>query len=115
RARLYTSLRDSKEQYQNVLSSVREVIFQINEHSQWSFLNAAWVELTGYPVEVSLGQSVLGIVHPDDKELTASQYLPLAKGEIAFSRYETRIITQDGNTRWIEVHARPTANAQGKM
>ncbi|MBZ0289652.1 MAG: PAS domain S-box protein, partial [Anaerolineae bacterium] len=28
RARLYTSLRESKEQYQNVLSSVREVIFQ---------------------------------------------------------------------------------------
>ncbi|HSS96775.1 MAG TPA: ATP-binding protein, partial [Terriglobales bacterium] len=115
RARLYTSLRESTEQYQNVLSSVREVIFQINEQSQWSFLNSAWVELTGYPVEASLGQSVLEIVHPDDKELTASQYIPLAKGEIAFSRYETRIITQDKNTRWIEVHARPTANAQGKM
>src|SRR5262249_14466473 len=77
--------------------------------------NAAWVELTGYPVEASLGQSVLDIIHPDDRELTESQYLPLAKGEIAFSRYETRIITQDGNTRWIEVHARPTANAQGRM
>lgn len=115
RARLYTSLRESKEQYQTVLSSVREVIFQINEHSQWSFLNTAWVELTGYSVEASLGQPILEIVHPDDRELTISQYLPLAKGEIVFNRYETRIVTQDGSPRWIEVHAHPTTNAQGEM
>jgi len=115
RARLYTSLRESKEQYQAVLSSVREVIFQINEHSQWSFLNAAWVELTGYTVDEGLQQQVLDIVHPEDRELTTSQYRPLMKGEIPFSRYETRIVTKAGTTRWIEVHAHPTANNQGKM
>ncbi|MEO8613005.1 MAG: PAS domain S-box protein [Chloroflexota bacterium] len=114
RARLYTSLRESTEQYQNVLSSVREVIFQVNERSQWSFLNAAWVELTGYSVEASLGQPILDILHPDDREITIRQYRPLVKHEIPFSRYETRIITQEGSPRWIEVHARPTANAQGE-
>jgi PAS domain S-box-containing protein len=115
RARLYTSLRESKEQYQNVLDSVREVIFQTDERGCWSFLNPAWVEITGYSVEESLGRACLDIVYPDDRPLTASQYRPLVKEEIPFTRYETRIVTKDGEPRWVEVHARPTAYVQGQM
>lgn len=114
RARLYTSLRESKEQYQNVLSSVREVIFQVDEHSKWSFLNAAWTELTGYDVSESLDQPVVNIVYPDDRDLTLRQYMPLIKGEIPFSRYETRVVHKDGSIRWIEVHARTSQSPQGK-
>jgi len=115
RARLYTSLRESKEQYQNVIDSVREVIFQTDARGCWSFLNPAWIEITGFSITESLGQPTLDIVHPDDRPLTAGQYRLLVKGETPFSRYETRILTKDGGTRWVEVHARPTAYVQGQM
>jgi len=115
RARLYTSLRESKEQYQHVLENVREVIFQTDDRGRWSFLNAAWMEMTGYTIADGIGQAVVDIVHPDDQALTASQFVPLAKGEISASRYETRIVTRDGATRWIAVHARRSADVNGHM
>lgn len=115
RARLYTSLRESKEQYQKVVESVREVIFQTDERGYWSFLNPAWTEMTGYSVAETLGQSVLDCILPEDRALTASQYRPLMKGEISFTRYETRLMTHGRGPRWIEVHARRTADTQGRM
>jgi PAS domain S-box-containing protein len=115
RARLYTSLRESKEQYQKVVESVREVIFQTDERGHWSFLNSAWTEMTGYSIGETLGQSVLDCIPPEDRALTSGQYRPLIKGEIPFSRYETRLITHGRGPRWVEVHARRTADIQGRM
>jgi PAS domain S-box-containing protein len=115
RARLYTSLRESKEQYQKVVESVREVIFQTDERGRWAFLNPAWTEMTGYSISEALGQSVLECIPPEDRALTGGQYGPLMKGDIPFTRYETRLMTRDGDPRWIEVHARRTADTQGRM
>jgi PAS domain S-box-containing protein len=115
RARLYTSLRESKEQYQKVVESVREVIFQTDERGRWAFLNPAWTEMTGYSIAETVGQSVLECIPPEDRALTGSQYGPLMKGEIPFTRYETRLMTRDRGPRWIEVHARRTGDTQGRM
>ena len=115
RARLYTSLRESKDQYQTVLESVREIIFQTDAQAHWTFLNPAWTEITGYSVEKSIGQLILDVIHPDDRRFVTEKYNQLVNGEIAFCRCEARLVTQDGGVRWVEMHGRRAADPGGHL
>ena len=59
----------SREQYRSLVDNLREVIFQMDAGGRWTFLNPAWTEITGFPVEESIGNSFLDYVHPEDREL----------------------------------------------
>ena len=106
RARLYTNLREAKEQYQAVLDSIREVVFQMDIDLNWTFLNPAWTELTGYSVEESIGKSLLDFVHPDDRELDTKALVTSNQGSSRFWRYQLRYVTKTGTSVWFETHAR---------
>jgi diguanylate cyclase (GGDEF)-like protein/PAS domain S-box-containing protein len=136
RARLYTEARESERRYRSVVDSVQEVIFQTDGDGRWTFLNPAWVEITGYSIGESLGQSLYDVAHPDDREWLLGEYdklirgatlpggdgpLPQVGGESERGRWhggpegaspsfqvEVRIITSSGDTRWLETRARLT-------
>ncbi|MEL6165012.1 MAG: PAS domain S-box protein, partial [Cyanobacteria bacterium J06628_3] len=46
RKRMELALAESERLYRNVVNSVKEVIFQINKTGIWTFLSAAWNEIT---------------------------------------------------------------------
>jgi PAS domain S-box-containing protein len=115
RARLYTSLRESKDQYQTVIESVREIIFQTDAQARWTFLNPAWTEITGHSVEQTTGRPILDVIHPDDRRFMTEKYNQLRRGEIAYCRCEARIVTHDGTVRWVEVHGRRDNDVNGNM
>ena len=54
------------DRYRALVDDLKEVIFQIDRQGQWSFLNPAWTELTGFPTEECLGSPFLGFLHPAD-------------------------------------------------
>lgn len=114
RARLHTGLREVKEQYQTVLDSIHEVVFQTNIRFEWTFLNPAWTEIMGYTVEESLGKSFSQFVHPDDLFLTAS-LPPVSPPPTGAWRYERRYLTKSGQTVWFEVHVRSVFDEDGKV
>ena len=41
-----------------VASNIKDVIFEIDLNGNWSYLNNAWEELTGQPVNETLGKPV---------------------------------------------------------
>ncbi|MFL5758095.1 MAG: EAL domain-containing protein [Thermomicrobiales bacterium] len=108
RARLYTEARESERRYRSVVDGVQEVIFQTDADGRWTFLNPAWVEITGYSIAQSLGLSLYDVTHPDEREWLLGQYENLINGAMASFQVEVRIITQDGETRWLETRARLT-------
>ena len=60
-------LRASETRYRQVADSLQEVLFQTDAAGNWSFLNPAWTEITGYDVDQSLGQDAAATLHPDDR------------------------------------------------
>jgi PAS domain S-box-containing protein len=113
RARLYTSLREAKEQYQAVLDSIREVVFQMDMNFNWTFLNPAWTEITGFSIKESIGKNFLQFVHPDDRELNSTSIANTGQGENRFWRYQLRYQTKTGGIIWLEAHARLMFNGDG--
>jgi diguanylate cyclase (GGDEF)-like protein len=107
------ALSDSEARYRTVVEDVREVIFRIDGQGRWWLLNRAWGELTGYHVAESLGRPILDFVHPDDRENHADLIRPVAAGVLYEYRHELRIAGAEGQTIWVEVHARPIHENDG--
>lgn len=107
------ALREREKQYRTVVEDVKEVIFQTDATGNWTFLNPAWTNLTGFRVEDSLGKNFLNYVHPDDQQLHHELWQSLIEGQKGSCRYEIRYLTKVGECRWIEIHAHPHSTLVG--
>ena len=52
-----TALRASEARYRQVADSLQEVLFQTDAHGNWSLLNPAWTEITGFEIEAIAGHA----------------------------------------------------------
>lgn len=103
-------LQESRTRYQEVIDSVREVIYRTDEHMCLTFLNRAWEQYTDLPVEDCLGRPLFEFVHPDDRDASAQQMQRVLKGEIDEYHGQLRLPTRDGEIRWIEATTRLVRN-----
>ncbi len=115
RKRSEVALNASEGKYRFVVENIREVVFQINDFGYWNFLNPAWTSATGFSVKEALGTFFLDYVHHDDRAQNRHIFLELVERKLDYCRYETRFLTKDGKTRWMEVFMQPTQNADGTL
>lgn len=77
------------------------------------WVNKAWLEFTGRPIERELGFGWADILHPDDRAASIEAYgQALAKGK-PFS-LQCRMRRADGEFRWVLHQVRPFKNGDGK-
>ncbi|RKH45652.1 PAS domain S-box protein [Corallococcus sp. AB050B] len=105
----------TERRFRQVIDTLQEVVFQTDMERRWVFLNPAWTEVTGFPVEESLGRSALDFVHPDDRERTLGVCQTLLTREREFVQHEVRYLTRDGGFRWVDVFARVTIDEDGTL
>jgi PAS domain S-box-containing protein len=98
-----------------VFDNVKQVIFETDARGRFTFLNAAWADLTGFDVGETLGTSFLGYVHPDDRQAHAELFQPLGERCDDFVGLQARYLTKTGGARWVEVHARLAFDEQGTI
>jgi two-component system, cell cycle sensor histidine kinase and response regulator CckA len=103
----------SEIKYRSVVESLKEVVFQVNEFGDWTSLNPAWTEITGFEVKEVLGSLFIEFIHHDERQRNSHIFLQLMERKLDYCRYETRLLTKDGKTRWVEVYAQLTLNADG--
>ncbi len=108
RARLYTAVREREQQYRSVVDHVKEVIFQTDRAGNWTFLNPAWTEITGFAVDETLGHEFSTFVYPDDRQRAVEIFTLLLNCRQNDCRLELRYLTKAGGIRWIELYARAT-------
>ncbi|OGK80696.1 MAG: hypothetical protein A2X53_12895, partial [Candidatus Rokubacteria bacterium GWA2_70_23] len=112
---LIGTLEDSTEEYRSVVDSIQQVIYRTDARGRWTFLSAAWVEVTGFAVEESLGRTFLDFVHPEDRLRHAELFQPLMGGAAGHLGREVRYRTRAGGTRWMEVYARVTTDERERI
>ncbi|MBT5874498.1 MAG: PAS domain S-box protein [Candidatus Latescibacteria bacterium] len=115
RARLYSEVQENEERYRSVVESVKEVIFQTDVLGNWSFLNTAWSEITGYEVSDSIDQNILKFAYPDDRPQISKAFQVLIEEGTPTYRLEVRYLTRTGGFRWLEIMAYPTRDTALKV
>ncbi|MEZ0494934.1 PAS domain S-box protein [Sphingomonas sp. IW22] len=91
---------------QEILSSMREVIFRTDAEGRFKFLNPAWTGMTGYAVSDSIGLPCATLFDPEDAEAIGALHDQLETGAAEEGALRLRLITADGGTRHIDVSVR---------
>ncbi len=104
-----------QERYRSVIDNIKEVVYQTDAEGNWTFLNAAWTELTGVCVSEVIGQPMQESVWANDKAMNRGWFDQLLRSSTESVRYEIRIATVAGTSRWVEVYARLTKDAEGNV
>ena len=93
----------------SVLDELKQVVFRIDRHGNWTFLSRAWEPLSGHGVAESLGAPCFAGIHPDELDGARAMFAQLLSGRRARCRHEVRCVRADGEVRWVEVSARGCA------
>jgi two-component system, cell cycle sensor histidine kinase and response regulator CckA len=115
RKRSEEALGASENRFRTVVESIKEVVFQVDEFGQWTSLNPAWTEITGFEVKEAIGTMFLEFIHHDDRQRNRFIFLQLIERKLDYCRYETRLLTKDGKVRWVEIYAQLTLDADGSI
>ena len=98
-------LRAAKDQYQQLVENINEVIFSLDDGGTITYVSPAASVLGGYiPAELS-GHPFSNIVLPEDLSIANSGFWRVLRGEMGPSEF--RILTKSGDVRWVRSSSRP--------
>ena len=99
---LAEALRVNEERYRLVVEKAREGIM-VTQEGLIRFVNPAIGQIMKYTPEELVSHQFIQYIHPNDRDMVLQRHLRRLKGEDFENRYSFRIITRDGETRWIEI------------
>ena len=97
------------------MDSLRQVVFHIDLSQSWTFLNAAWQNLSGFSVAESLGTGYLNYVHPRDREKCRTYFDGCLNGSNNPDPMSFRCLMKNGDIRWVETHANALLDTTGTV
>lgn len=114
RRRAELTLEASERDHRTILASISEVTFRTDLDGVWTYLNPAFVDLTGIPLDEALGEPSLSLLHPDDRPEQAAHRTALLAGEATARRHRVRLLTRTGELVWVDALHRVDRDAQGR-
>jgi PAS domain S-box-containing protein len=105
RKRAELALRESETKFRALAETAAAAIF-IYRGLNFLYVNPTTEAHTGYSrEELLLKTSFLEVVHPEFRELVKERALARQRGELVPRRYEFKILTKKGETRWLDAAA----------
>jgi PAS domain S-box-containing protein len=104
RKRAEQALRESEEKFRTVAQTAATAIF-IYQGEYLRYVNRYAATLTGYSEEELIGMRFWDLVHPEHREMIRERGLARQRGEHVPPRYEFKILTRNGEERWLDFTA----------
>ena len=98
------ALRESEERYRQVVENANEAIL-VAQDGIIKFHNPKTVELSGYSEEELPNKPFVEFIHPEDRGLVSERYQKRLEGEILPQVYPFRIVTKQGQLKWVEINS----------
>ena len=99
RKQIEKSLKESEELYRALAERSFAGVYVVQD-GKFRFINSNAASYAGYKREELVNQKVDQVVHPQDREKVRQDARAMLRGEL-ITPYEFRIITKQGQTRWI--------------
>ncbi|MGQ9852113.1 MAG: PAS domain S-box protein [Candidatus Oleimicrobiaceae bacterium] len=98
-------LRRTQYEYQELIESVNDLIFTLDQEGRFRFLNRQVTALTGFLREEWLGRRLVEVVMPEDRAETARNLDETMQGRAKI--FEMRISCADGQVRYFSANINP--------
>ena len=109
------ALRQNEEKFRTVADFTYDWEDWVATDGSYLYVSPSCERITGYPREAFIENRshLLDIIHPEDCAVFA-RHLESAKREASVDNVDFRIITRNGDVRWISHSCQPVFNKQGK-
>lgn len=98
-------IKESEEKFRTLAESSASAIFIIQD-DVFKYVNPAMEKMFGYSKNELIKMNFWKVVHPDDRKIVMERGKKRERGEkVEPYRYEFRIITKEGKTRWVDLTA----------
>jgi PAS domain S-box-containing protein len=102
--KMHHELLISESRYRSLVEHLGDAIFTLNSNNQLSFINPAWEQISGYPINESLDNPLSRFI-PDLNQMPLRQQLDdLRSGVVSTLRLECQLLTRQGQVRRVELH-----------
>ena len=102
RERTEAELRESEQRFRNILNNVPIGVVYTDLQGNVKQVNPRFCELTGYGAEELAQHDVSLMTHPDDRAEDQALVRQLVAGDIPMFRRQSRYVTRDGRTVWVQ-------------
>lgn len=103
RERLHGALEKAERENRAIIDSVTDIIFETDVDGSLLFLNKTWSKVTGFKVEHSLRRNLFDMLYPQDQDEQRRNLDLLVRGHKTAYRAFTRLRTQEGGFRAVEL------------
>ncbi len=108
------ALEKHKEQYEFLIQNLTQVVFTIDASGQWSFLNDAWQNLTGFTVKETDGKPFVLSIAENNSDKQYRNFLNVLRGDREILETQTQLKHKNGNTIWVKMFAKAIINEFGE-
>ena len=98
------TLKESEEKYSTLVEKANDGIVIIQD-AKYLFVNRKFCEITGYSREELIGSDFFLVVSSDTLEIVKRRHRERMEGKEVPSIYETKLMTKNGGTKYVEVNA----------
>jgi len=114
RKRVEEALRKSEARYRSVVEDQTELICRFLPDGILTFVNEAYCQYFGKKPEELIGHSFLPRIPEEDQETVRKQFTSLSP-ETPVVNYEHRVVTPDGQIRWLQWGDRAIFDERGRL
>lgn len=97
-------LRKSEARYRLLIESVGVGVVVV-QAGRMVFANPSLVRIVGHPLAYLLSEPYTATIHPDDVAAVVERHQRRLRGEPVETNYGFRVMTQSGETRWLDLAA----------
>ena len=114
RYRAEQALRESEDRFRTLCSSAPLAIFQTDAQGQHTYNNPLWYEISGLGEKESSGYGWDRAIHPEDRDQVFEDWQRTVSEQGSWV-HEHRLLTPQGQVRWVRVLASPIYSSQGQF
>ncbi len=114
RKRVEEALRESEQRFRSLCACAPIGIFLTDAQGRTVYANPKLQEIAGLSDEDSRDPNWTRIVHPEDRERLLAEASSKALRKEEFF-HEFRIVTGEGDLKWLQVHTAPVLSADGRQ
>ncbi len=107
KAQSKSALKEEQEKearYKDLVDNAGEAIF-VAQNGRLKLVNPATLKLTERTEDELYSSPFIEFIHPEDRSYVIENHLKRTSGSYAPTRYNFRLITEDGSIKWVEINS----------